>query len=175
MHPPTLEPQCRECGYLLCGLEGSTRCPECGWQIDWAQARCHPALIRIPRLCYTLLLLFGIPWIAFDSFLAAQWALDVGKDPQFRAFDGMIAILQGGAVISMLYVAWAIQFSVAPGSRLAQVLSMAAATAIAACAYGQLELRHAWWRGGGEAEALLSACSAIVCLVARIYLGTRPH
>lgn len=172
MHQRTLEPQCRACGYLLCGLEGSTRCPECGWQIDWAQARCRPALIRIPRLCYTLLLLCAIPSIAFEAFLAAQWALDVKVDPQFRAFDGMIAILQGGAVISMLYVAWAVQFRVAPGSRLAQVLSVAAATAIAACAFGELELRHVWYRGG-EVEALVSACSAVVCLIARAYLGTR--
>jgi hypothetical protein len=59
------EPRCGNCGYRLAGLEGPTRCPECGMAVSYARHRRasrRANRLDLSRIVYLMLLcvaLFG--------------------------------------------------------------------------------------------------------------------
>jgi hypothetical protein len=178
-------PRCWECDYDLTGLPGATRCPECGWSIDWKRAYHRRALLVLSRRVLTILLIAVAVMIPVQVFCCSSGRVvvaimgthdGVSLIPPFRRIYNSITLLQGFGLCSTLFLVIAIWVSARWVRKTGMLLTVFASTVVVAGGYIRWFLQRERMVGWFSWDIALGVgCAAVYLLVRRRLAWALKH
>ena len=170
--PTERYPRCCRCRYILHGLkQEASRCPECGWVIEWDMAwlGIRPILSVRIATCLLTLVIALIPVRVFTLSGGFAWAVIVRPhtfDHVFRYYWNVLSAMHIVELLAAMYLVWAVRCTYYTARRLAVV---SATLAICICLGGVVGRYVLHPRPGGtmmlvDLAIAIGSCVVYACL-----------